>query len=313
MKPRISRLTLELYHRGLATRKERKMVEKALLADTSVRERYEAIKESNREIDQLVSKELNRLNIPETTPSAAIHSVNIVWVIAATAVLIGALVPAFLYIKNHKPNKENVIIEKTVADTTHETEPLENPNTEYIFIEENEPAPALEQPKRKESAVSNIQTGITVSPHVEQVPEKETKPNSPVLKSGSYTVTMEFIDGDDSDVSTAPQGQEDNSGIPPGITSISENMFANKWMAGIVIPDRIRSIAKNAYEGNPVLVVNIGADVDVHEEAIPGNFAKAYNSNGRQAGIYRRLNNHIEEWEKMVNGEFEKIEIKNEE
>jgi hypothetical protein len=58
MKPRISRLTLELYHCGLATRKERKMVEKALFSDVSIRERYKALKESEREIKQLVSKEL---------------------------------------------------------------------------------------------------------------------------------------------------------------------------------------------------------------------------------------------------------------
>jgi len=294
MKPRISRLTLELYHRGLATRKERKMVEKALLSDISVRERYEAIKESNREINQLISKELSRLNIPEPLPTAAVHSVNIIWVIAAVVVLLGAIVPAFLYLKSHKPEKENVKIEETVEETTTETETLENPVTDFIFIEEIKPAPSPQQPIRSVRTDSNPQTGITVSPRGKQEPEEETEPDSKDFPSGSYTISIVPSFDEDSD-EPKPINQEDKD-IPAGITSISEGMFAYKFLGKIFIPARIRSVAKNAYEGNPVLIVTIGANVNVHEEAIPGNFAKAYNDFGRKAGTYMRSTTNSEGW-----------------
>jgi len=67
--PPVSQLTLELYHRGLATRKETKRVEKALLADAIVRQRYETIKEQDREINQAMAHELSRLDIRETPPA----------------------------------------------------------------------------------------------------------------------------------------------------------------------------------------------------------------------------------------------------
>jgi hypothetical protein len=291
MKPRISRLTLELYHRGLATRKERKMVEKALLADISVRERYETLIESEHEINQLVSKELTRLNFHETPTVHSVHSVHIVWIIAVVAVLTGTLVPAFLYKKSHNSNKENIIIEETV----HETETLEIQNTDYILIDDKEFTPEPEQPIIIEMAVSNTQTRITENPRGETVSDKEIKPKSADFQSGSYTISIVPADGEDGAI---PIMQESDKDIPAGITSISENMFAYKFLGGIFIPDRIRSIAKNAYEGNPALVVTIGANVDVHDEAIPGNFAKAYNSFGKSAGTYIRFSTYSEDWVK---------------
>jgi hypothetical protein len=92
--------------------------------------------------------------------------------------------------------------------------------------------------------------------------------------------------------------EQPNINVPPGLTFIFENMFADKQLSALVLPSRITSIAKNAFAGNPLVSVNIGANVSVHDDAIPGNFAKAYNSYGRAAGIYTRPDNNSEEWEK---------------
>ena len=297
---RVSQLTLELYHRGLATRKERKQVEKALLADSAVRERYEALKDSEREINQLVTKELARLNMPESPPVQAVHSVSIVWVIAAAAILICVLVPVFLYLRSHSPNKENVIAEDTARETElSDTIITEDIPTEDIPIENK----ALEQPARRERGGSNTK------PAIAETPRRDPASPSTDLQSGKTEIAAiptpdtagRFRGGNNEQQSdaVAPSGQEADTGIPPGITFIFENMFANRFMVGIVIPDRIRSIAKNAYAGNPVVVVTIGANVNVHDEAIPGNFAKAYNSYGRQAGVYRRPDSDSEAWEKQ--------------
>jgi hypothetical protein len=320
---RISQLTLEYYRRGLATRKERKEVEKALLSDASVRKRYETLQELERETNQLVAEEMRRLNIPETPPVQVIHSFNIVWgFVAAAAVLVCVLVPVFLHLRNSSQNKNNTVAENPVECPAEEI--LHEPdNMEEIKIVENTPVedktlPTPKQSVKKESPNTKPKIAETPRPDPVRSSDKEFKPDSDgsVIASISEPDTGVRMRGggseQQSDVSTPPE-QEDNSGIPPGLTAIFENMFANKWMVGIVIPDRIRSVAKNAYAGNPVLVVNIGANVDVHDEAIPGNFAKAYNDYGRAKGIYRRLNSNSEEWEKMVNGEWEKLGIRNEE
>jgi hypothetical protein len=311
----ISQLTLEYYRRGVATRKERREVEKALLADASVRKRYEELQELQRETNQLVAEEMRRFNIPETPIAGTVHSANIVWgIIAAAAVLICALVPVFLHLRNNSQNKNNVVaenpVESSIEETTHEPD---NDNIEEIKIAENTPdeekAPVPKQSVKKESL--NTKPKIAETPHPESVrsPDKEFKPDS----DGSVIASIPEPDNgvrmrgggneQQSDTPTPPE-QEDKSGIPPGLTAIFENMFANKWLAGIVIPDRIRSIAKNAYAGNPVIVVNIGANVDVHDEAIPGNFAKAYNSYGRAKGIYRRSDSNSEDWKKLSNDDF---------
>ena len=309
---RISQLTLELYHRGLTTRKETKQVEKALLSDVSARGRYEALKVQELEINQLVEKELSRLNIPKT-PIASTPQINkvLIGVILAAAVLLCALVPAFLYVKNRSPNKENVIAENPVEspaeETGHETPIIEEtPITETAPIEDKTP-PAPAQPVKKERGSSNTQTKIAETPRREPASppakEKESKPQSGDLQPSNTEIaavpeTNTIIRfRSQSGEAVTPEEDADIS-IPPGITFIFENMFANKYLVGIVIPDRIKSIAKNAYAGNPVIFVTIGANVDVHDEAIPGNFAKAYNSYGKQAGNYQRPDSGSEAWEK---------------
>jgi len=301
MKPRISRLTLELYHRGLATRKERKIVEKALLSDISVQKRNEAIKEQGHEINRLVSKELNRLNISKTPAAAAINNVSIGWEIAAAAIIIIALVPTFLYLKHIGKNQEKAIVEVTTQNIDTQ-QPLITeviPDKEKTFT----PPPPVKNDKESSNKKIVIADSQQNEP-IKEATEKEIKPDAGNMEFAAMPMPDTGVrlrgggEGEQNNAEVPPE-HEDNSGIPPGLTFIFENMFADKLMVGIVIPERIRSIAKNAYAGNPVLVVNIGANVDVHDEAIPGNFAKAYSKYGRQAGIYRRMNNETEEWKKM--------------
>jgi len=293
---RIPQLTLELYCRGLATRRERKQVEQALLSDTKVREYCESLKEKEREMKQLVTQEtlpVRRAAIP-------------VWgIIAAAAVLICALVPTFFYIiKSHSSKKENVIAENAVEAPVEETvDEKENSkdtaNTEPMpenMPTENTPAP--QQPNIRERGGSSEKPKITESPRPNPAGEKE-------FQSGGTEIAA--IPAPDTGVRTrgqiqeqrgsaaAPE-QESNLIIPSGITFIFDNMFANKQLSYAVIPDRITSIGKNAFAGNPLTSVTIGANVNVDEEAIPGNFAKAYNANGKAAGVYRRPGVNSGEW-----------------
>jgi hypothetical protein len=301
-KKRVSQLTLELYHRGLATRKERRQVEKALLADVSVKERYEALKEQEREINRLVTEEMRRQNIQEHPSLQVIHSSNIVWGIgAAAAVLICALVPVFLHLRNNSQNKNNAVAEKSIESPTEETadEPItiEEPKiSEKTPVDNKTPTP--EQPSVKEPPKKAVIAETPNPKPAKPATDNEFKPNSGKTEIAAVPEPVKVIRfRSQNDAANSPEEDSDIA-IPPGITFIFENMFANKYLVGTVIPDRIRSIAKNAYKGNPIIYVTIGADVDVHDEAIPGNFAKAYNSYGKAAGSYSRPDSDSEEWKK---------------
>jgi hypothetical protein len=75
-------------------------------------------------------------------------------------------------------------------------------------------------------------------------------------------------------------------------------MFADRQLSYVVIPDRITSIGKNAFLGNPLVSITIGANVTVDETAFPGNFAKVYGSYGKAAGTYTRPSTDSESWVK---------------
>jgi hypothetical protein len=242
---RVSQLTLELYNRGLATRKERKQVEKAL---------------------------------GQVTPPALVvfRRKKAVVITAIAAILLCAIIPTFFYLKGKNSNKENAIAESSVSET-ETTEGLslgddeEIEGLELISYDENR----FNFEKKTETPVKS--DGVTIA----AVPETE------VRTRGSKNVQQ-----------PVPSDEQSNIAIPPGLTFIFENMFANKQLTAVVIPERITSIAKNAFAGNPLVSVTIGANVNVHDEAIPGNFAKAYNNYGKTAGTYTRSDVNSEEWRK---------------
>jgi hypothetical protein len=290
---RISQLTLELYHRGLATRKERKQVEKALLADVSVRERYEALKETEREVNRLVSEEMRRLNIQEPPIVFAPRKRKVVvGVILAAAVLLCVLVPAFLFLRSNSSHKGNAIAE--ISDET----PIEE-TSEELPIEDKAPVP--EQPIKKERSSTSEKPKIaeTTRPDPVRSPDNEFKPNSGGTEIASIPEpdTGIRMRGENSQNSTELE-EPPNINIPPGLSLIFENMFANKGLTFVIIPSRITSIGKNAFSGNPLVSVTIGVNVSIEENAIPGNFAAVYNAGGRQAGTYTRPDTNSEEWKK---------------
>ena len=288
---RVSQLTLELYHRGLATRKERKEVEKALFADISVRKRYETLQELERETNRLVEKELNRLNIHETpivfTPQ---KKKLVVGFILAAAILLCVLVPAFLYFRSNSLNKGNAIAENPVDETTDEIDIIEEPKiAENTPVEDKTPTP-------KKTVIAETPNPKPAKPST----EKEFKPDSGGTEIASIPepdTGVRMRGGENNQPITVPE-EPPNINIPPGLSLILENMFANKGLTFVVIPSRITSIGKNAFAGNPLLSVTIGADVSMEDNSIPGNFAKAYNNYGKQAGTYTRADVNSEGWKK---------------
>jgi hypothetical protein len=280
---RISQLTLELYCRGLANNKERRLVEKALVTDSGVRKRYEALQESNREIQKLIAQELNRLNIQESyvSPSPRKKKILVGFILAA-AVLVCVLASTILYLKNSGSNKDNAIAE----ESAHEINIDEIPDIKI--------AEPFEQSVIRERGNSNDRTAE---------PELKIEPKSGVSVAAVPTpdTGVQFRGGEqsnDQDVTANIPEEPSNINIPAGITFIFDNMFANRDLSFVVIPRRITSIGKNAFSGNPLLSVTIGVNVSIEDNAIPGNFAYIYNSGGKAAGTYTRPDVNSEAWKK---------------
>ena len=306
---RISQLTLELYYRGLATNKERRLVEKALVTDSEVSKRYEALQESEREIRRFVTQELNRLNIPERPPAPSPRKKMIVTGLIAAAVVLCAIIPAIFYLKSGNTNKDNVIAEETTHDinmgiaepselpvireggnSNGTTEIVENLRTEGV--RSAEPELRIEPAAEAESIASTIfnstpESGVSVA----TVPA----PNTEVRLRGSDHAEDQTRDRGGT---TAVPEEPSNINIPPGITFIFDSMFANRDLTFVIIPSRITSIGRNAFSGNPLVSVTIGSDVFIEDNAIPGNFAAVYNSGGKAAGTYTRPDANSEAWDK---------------
>jgi len=308
----VNSLTLELYYRGLATHKERKLVKQALATDSKVRRRYEALQDSDREIRQFVTQELNRLNIPETSTVPSTQKTKVVVGLLLAAVLLCTFIPTFLYLKRGGANEDDAIAEETEIIETISIDELAMPS---------------EPPAKQERHIENEKLEIAEKPHTEASARKEeskVEEKIEIAEKPRSELTMEvtiipedgvpfavipemYIDGvrlrgsDQSNEQTGNQNEskpEPNINIPPGITFIFENMFANRELIFVVIPARITSIGKDAFLGNPLVSVTIGANVTIEDNAIPGAFAAAYNANGKAAGTYTRPSVNSDAWEK---------------
>jgi hypothetical protein len=289
---RVSQLTLELYHRGLAARKERKQVEKALETDVKVQNRYKVLVESQQEIRRLVTKELARLNIPERpfVPAPRRKKPAVVIILAA-AILLCVLVPAFLYLKANFSNKDNALTESSAEETANEIETPEGTRLTEVIPEviPIKDTPSPEQPVIRERDSTSEKPRIAENHRIE--PVRAAEPESGISIASAPSDTGVHMRG-------GSYEEPPNINVPAGLTFIFENMFADKQLTVLILPSRITSIGKNAFSGNPLVSVTIGANVAVHDDAIPGNFAKAYNRYGKAVGTYTRPDTNSEEWEK---------------
>jgi hypothetical protein len=285
---RVSQLTLELYHRGLATSKERKQVENALKTDIEVQKRYIILQEQY------------------TPPPPPRSNATGVFLLIA-AVVVCALIPAILYLKNSGSNKDKPMAkEPSVTRPAEDLPPKYEPSEDILTEIDKTPYP--EPPARLERGSSEQKSVIVESPRPEPeaviVESPRPAPVTPVEREFNpvpISPEIAVIPAPDTGIrmrGSDPAAPEEppNINIPPGISFIFENMFANRGLTFVIIPSRITSIGKDAFAGNPLLSVSIGANVSIEDSAFPGNFAKAYNSNGKASGTYTRLNTESEVW-----------------
>jgi hypothetical protein len=310
-KNRVSQLTLEYYYRGLATHAEKKQVEKAFKTDIEAVKRYEALKVSDRAINNYITNELARLNIPEIPAAPVSHAKKPAGVIAIAAVLVCVLVSGIVYLKLNSRNKEPPIAAETAPETpvSNETNVTDITDDESIIITVEDTPPDLlvrDQPviERQERMVQTPDQPVRIA----ETPQQET-PSVPSVRASDDFPYIAAVPEPDTGVrsrggepsrgqTTVIPEQQPNINIPPGLSAIFENMFADQDLTFVIIPSRITSIGKNAFHGNPLTSVTIGAGVAIEENAIPGNFAAAYNAHGKAAGTYTRPNTRSEKWEK---------------
>jgi len=307
-KNHVSQLTLELYYRGLSTYFERKKVEKALRTDIVVQKRYKAILESEQEFRKSFSKEPLRFE-PQEMPSVSFSKrKKIVIGVLIAAVLLCAFIPAFLYLKHNGSNKESSVAkglnketETTNENYTKDNDEINEGLTSYEEEKQNQKVNTKPTEKTKPETTKRTET------QQKGMASETNKQNTDFQQDGVTVAEAPKTDtgirtrgesGEQQPDTAKPSEQESNLSIPPGISFIFENMFANKQLSFIVIPNRITSIGKNAFAGNPLVSVTIGANVAVDDDAIPGKFAKAYNNYGKAAGTYTRPDTNSEAWEK---------------
>jgi len=241
----------------------------------------------------------------------------LIWIGAAAAILVIAFF-SFLILSgriNTGAANESPITEETIPEINSEEGPGFD-GTEFI---EEEPRKELavpsEQPAKREQG--DLRTGpnkpeIAGNPRGERneqgttpEPELEIEPDSgiSVATAPESDTGVQFRGGGQTSEPVQPgtaavPEEPSNINIPPGITFIFDNMFANKGLTYVIIPARITSIGKNAFSGNPLVSVTMGANVSIENSAIPGNFAAAYNANGKASGTYTRPDANSSAWGK---------------
>jgi len=227
--------------------------------------------------------------------------------ICAAVIVVAVFLSALIFVKG----RNNVDVqEEAVAQSSEEeiTDDVKNDNyEESIEVPGSVAAPAIPyEPQRQQKQVQKPKQEVKQ----EAKQKQETKPEPKITQSSAEAKnnfdgetrgteiaaapqpdtgvrTRGGNSGQQNEVTT-PSEQESNLNIPPGISFIFDNMFANKQLSYAVIPGRITSIGKNAFAGNPLLSVTIGANVNIDDGAFPGNFKDVYTSHGSAAGTYIR-------------------------
>jgi hypothetical protein len=91
--------------------------------------------------------------------------------------------------------------------------------------------------------------------------------------------------------------------ISESVTSIGANAFAYNKLENITIPDSVRIIGNSAFINNQLTSITIGANVQLGISSFSNGFEYAYNTNGRAAGTYTRVDTTSNEWEKEVDSD----------
>jgi len=316
----IPQLMLELYHLNVVSDKERRMVEEAMSADIKIRNRYEELKKSDKELRSFFL--LENLSAIENIHIQVLRKNHVsrnrkllIGLGAAAAVLLCVFIPSFFYFKERSPNNSVTGIPAREIEQTKTQEAVEI--DEILLIPEN--SIIEKKPGTEGKMPSVLPEKIVIAPKEEKGTETKTETE---LKAENITkiedikpFTIADIPHSESGVrlrggtsnqeqanipkpqqAAANKSEQTNINIPTGLTFIFDSMFANGQLTEIIIPDRITSIGKNAFADNPILSVSIGANVTIHADAIPGNFANAYANYGRAAGIYHRSGINSSEW-----------------
>ncbi|MCL2444269.1 MAG: leucine-rich repeat domain-containing protein [Treponema sp.] len=319
----ISDLTLELYHLDALAKKERQLVETTMTVDSELYTRYEALKNSDKEIQQFYLQEKkpvfkvininNDVRITEIKRKS--RNKKILTGLGIAAVLLCVFIPMFIYfIGNNSGNKTEVItdpgiehenkLEETNTPSTFITEDTESSggSTERIVVVPNE---EIEPELRHQPVVTENQR--IDREYIAIVPDSQT---GIYTRGGTETEQQTNIPPETSGI-TIPEGitfifdsmfanrQLTSITIPDRITFIGDNAFVNNQLRNVVIPRNVYSIGSGAFTGNPLISVTIGANVIIDDDTFPGNFAAAYNRYGKTAGAYTRLDLHTNEWIKQ--------------
>jgi len=102
--------------------------------------------------------------------------------------------------------------------------------------------------------------------------------------SGTTTLTITRYTGTEDDV-TIPA---EIYGKP--VTVIGKSAFGYGKLTNVTIPDSVTNIASYAFMVNQLISITIGEDITLNDASFGGNFETVYNSAGKAAGTYTRVN-----------------------
>jgi hypothetical protein len=288
----ISQLMLELYHLGAATRKERKLIDKAIKIDNNIRLRYEELKKKDNELKTLDKNKFTIIKNENYTDNILIRKKKVIWLAGIAAVLICTI--TFTIINRQKLN--NSSFNKIAEEQNNIINNIDINDDKIIDIAENiiieSDTINTETRNENEHIFENLHINETHSTTIAEIPNTDHEvypgenpdiPPSPILSMRASGDSLGYY----------------NIYIPSGVTTIIENMFEGLQLDEVYIPRHITNIEKNAFANSTIIEINIGADIDVHDEAFPGNFASVYNENGRERGLYFRQDTSSHEWKKF--------------